>query len=210
MDTLTADRLAAVLQEPKKSLLARVLRTLGQERCAAILADTLTIESNGGMLTSAGDRRRSPGGDLPATGTTDSAAGRERVPALSVPMPAKQPQQAAPGRHGAERWHPLLLTLDLWKGLTPMPVTAILKLVLRDLPETRERDGMVYMALQNEPQWPPERHQPGQRPALPHRAREAVEARPVPRPSRYAPAARPRCSLSRRMCRPKKGHWWVW
>ena len=43
------------------------------------------------------------------------------------------------------------LTLDLWKGLTPMPVTATLKLVLRDLPETRESDGMVYMALHNEP-----------------------------------------------------------
>ena len=32
-----------------------------------------------------------------------------------------------------------------------MPITATLKLVLRDLPETRERDGMVYMALHNEP-----------------------------------------------------------
>lgn len=32
-----------------------------------------------------------------------------------------------------------------------MPVTATLKLVLRDAPETRERDGMVYMALRNEP-----------------------------------------------------------
>ena len=32
-----------------------------------------------------------------------------------------------------------------------MSVTATLKLVLRDLPETREQDGMVYMALQNEP-----------------------------------------------------------
>ena len=29
MDTLTADMLAEVLQEPKKSLLAKVLRTLG-------------------------------------------------------------------------------------------------------------------------------------------------------------------------------------
>jgi hypothetical protein len=46
---------------------------------------------------------------------------------------------------------PVDLTLDLWKGLTPMPVTATLKLVLRDLPETRERDGMVFMALTNEP-----------------------------------------------------------
>jgi hypothetical protein len=43
------------------------------------------------------------------------------------------------------------LTTDLWKGLTPMAVTATLKLVLRELPESRERDGMVYMALQNEP-----------------------------------------------------------
>lgn len=32
-----------------------------------------------------------------------------------------------------------------------MAVTASLKLVLRDLPETREKDGMVYMALHNEP-----------------------------------------------------------
>ena len=46
---------------------------------------------------------------------------------------------------------PMILTLDLWKGLTPMAVTATLKLVLRELPATRERDGMVSMALQNEP-----------------------------------------------------------
>ena len=32
-----------------------------------------------------------------------------------------------------------------------MPVTATLKLVLRDLPETRESHGLVYMALTNEP-----------------------------------------------------------
>ena len=32
-----------------------------------------------------------------------------------------------------------------------MPVAATLKLVLRELPETREKDGLVYMALQNEP-----------------------------------------------------------
>ena len=57
MDTLTADMLAASLQESKKALLAKVLRTLGHERCQAIFVETLTIESNGGMLTSAGDRR---------------------------------------------------------------------------------------------------------------------------------------------------------
>ena len=32
-----------------------------------------------------------------------------------------------------------------------MDVTATLKLVLRELPESRERDGMVYMALHHEP-----------------------------------------------------------
>jgi hypothetical protein len=42
MDTLTATTLAEVLHEPEKALLARVLKMLGQERCAAILADTLT------------------------------------------------------------------------------------------------------------------------------------------------------------------------
>ena len=45
----------------------------------------------------------------------------------------------------------MTLTLDLWKGLQPMPVTATLKLVLREMPETREKDGLLYMALQNEP-----------------------------------------------------------
>ena len=39
MDTLTAELspsiLAEVLQEPEKALLGRVLKTLGQERCAA-------------------------------------------------------------------------------------------------------------------------------------------------------------------------------
>jgi hypothetical protein len=57
-------------------------------------------------------------------------------------------QAPRPGQSDAV---PVVLTLDLWKGLRPMAVTATLKLVLRELPETRERDGMVYMALQNEP-----------------------------------------------------------
>jgi phosphorylated adapter RNA export protein len=62
MDTLTADTLAEALQEPKKALLAKVLRTLGQERCQAIFIEACTIEASGGMLTRAGDRRRTPGG----------------------------------------------------------------------------------------------------------------------------------------------------
>jgi len=59
---VTAKALADVLHEPERWLLIRALRTLGEERCWAILVEALNIESNGGMLTRAGDRRRTLGG----------------------------------------------------------------------------------------------------------------------------------------------------
>src|SRR6266446_10110250 len=62
MDVLNVDTLAEVLREPKRMLLMNVLRTLGVDRTTAILADTLTCEANGGMLTKDGTRRRTPGG----------------------------------------------------------------------------------------------------------------------------------------------------
>ena len=61
-EPLTVERLAEALQEPDRSLLDRVLAHLGPERCAAVLADTLTCEANGGLLTNDGSRRRTPGG----------------------------------------------------------------------------------------------------------------------------------------------------
>src|SRR5262249_42075625 len=135
MDTLTADALAEALQEPKKALLAKVLRTMGPARCAAILAETLTIEAHGGMLVQAGDRRRTPGGTFfhlvrqqctrqerarlfPSKPATHSQA--HHGPAAVRPPAAVTPPVPVP------------LTLDLWKGLTPMAVTATLKLVLRE------------------------------------------------------------------------------
>jgi len=146
MDTLTADMLAETLQEPKKSLLAKVLRTLGQERCQTIFADTLTIESTGGMLVQAGDRRRTPGGTFFHL-VRQQCSKQERARLFPYPS-AQRPQQQPPP---APALAPLTLTLDHWKGLTPMPVTATLKLVLREMPETRESGGLVYMALHNEP-----------------------------------------------------------
>jgi phosphorylated adapter RNA export protein len=62
MDHLTVATLVQALQEPNTDLLTKVLRILGQDRCAAILADTLQREANGGMLTKDGTRRRTPGG----------------------------------------------------------------------------------------------------------------------------------------------------
>jgi len=147
MDTLTADTLAASLHESKKDLLARVLRTIGQERCAAIFAEACALEANGGMLTSAGDRRRTAGGTFFRL-VRQQCSKEERArlfPYRPTKKPQPQPQHAQPDAA------PIPLTLDLWKGLTPMHVTATLKLVLRDLPETRESNGLVYMALENAP-----------------------------------------------------------
>ncbi len=62
MDALTIDTLAEALQEPNRPLLTQVLRLLGTDRTTAILAETLTCEANGGMLTKDGTRRRTPGG----------------------------------------------------------------------------------------------------------------------------------------------------
>jgi hypothetical protein len=62
MDHLTVAKLVQALQESNKDLLTKVLWTLGQDRCRAILAETLTCEANGGMLTKDGTWRRTPGG----------------------------------------------------------------------------------------------------------------------------------------------------
>src|SRR6516164_5662256 len=62
MDELTVNHLADVLQEPNRPLLRQVLRTLGQDRCAALLVDALQCEANGGMRTMDGTRQRTPGG----------------------------------------------------------------------------------------------------------------------------------------------------
>jgi Phosphorylated adapter RNA export protein, RNA-binding domain len=62
MDELTIEHLAAVLQEPKISLLRQLLRTLGPARTIDLLTEALQVEAAGGMLTKDGSRRRTPGG----------------------------------------------------------------------------------------------------------------------------------------------------
>jgi len=62
MDVLIVDTLAEVLQEPNRPLLGQVLRTLGPDRTRAVLTATLQCEANGGMRTTDGTRRRTPGG----------------------------------------------------------------------------------------------------------------------------------------------------
>src|SRR5919198_4981635 len=94
MDPLTVDTLAEVLQEPNHPLLAEVLRMLGQDRCAAILADTLACEANGGMLTKDGTRRRTPGGVFFQL-VKDRATRQERHRLFYSPTPG-HPKPPAP------------------------------------------------------------------------------------------------------------------
>jgi len=98
MDTLTVEQLAEILQEPKVPLLRQVLRTLGQERCAALLAETLACEANGGLLTQDGTRRRTPGGvffQLVKKRATRQE--RHRLFYAPTPQPSKAP--ARPHAH---------------------------------------------------------------------------------------------------------------
>src|SRR5215470_10217712 len=96
MDELTVEKLADLLQELNVPLLRQVLRTLGQDRCAALLADTLTSEANGGMLTKDGTRRRTPGGVFFQL-VKERATRQERHRLFDPPRPRhQQPPTPAP------------------------------------------------------------------------------------------------------------------
>jgi PHAX RNA-binding domain-containing protein len=107
MDALTGEQLAAVLQEPKIALLRQVLRTLGQDRTAAILTATLQCEAAGGMRTKDGSRRRTPGGVF-------FQLVKERVTAHErrrlFPYPTSQPGHGQP--QGQIQGQPTALTWD--------------------------------------------------------------------------------------------------
>src|SRR5437879_752206 len=58
---LTAEDFAALLQEPKVHVLARMLKHLGSARCEAMLEQALAVEAQGGLRRGDG-QRRTPGG----------------------------------------------------------------------------------------------------------------------------------------------------
>src|SRR5215831_7581544 len=95
MDAVTVDTLAEALQEPKRALLLKVLRTLGVDRTTTILADTLQCEANGGMLTKDATRRRTPGGVFFQL-VKERATCQERR--RLFPQPASQHGQSQPQR----------------------------------------------------------------------------------------------------------------
>ncbi|NXU50142.1 PHAX protein, partial [Turnix velox] len=57
-----ADEIAYRLCEPKKDLIARVVKIIGKRKAIELLMETAEVEQNGGMFIVNGTRRRTPGG----------------------------------------------------------------------------------------------------------------------------------------------------
>jgi hypothetical protein len=130
-----------------------VLRTLGQDRGAAILADTLQCEEGGGMLTKDGTRRRTPGGVFFQL-VKERATRQERrrlFPPHAAPRGQGHPQRRAQGQPPALTWDEarnLMLTLA-----TESPGEArTMKLTLIGRPGKVETRGQaVVFRMQGKP-----------------------------------------------------------
>jgi PHAX RNA-binding domain len=164
MDTVTVDTLAEALQEPNRPLLTQVLRLLGQDRCAAILAATLTCETSGGMLTKDGTRRRTPGGVFFQL-VKERATPQERR--RLFPQPAPQPGQGQPQAPAGLTWDQVPIIIQI---LTTHPAgeARTMKLTLIGRPGKVETRGQaVVFRLQGKPPGslprglPPLPHTPG-------------------------------------------------
>jgi hypothetical protein len=148
MDPLTVDTLAAVLQEPNRPLLTQVLRTLGPDRTRAVLTATLECEAAGGMLTTDGTRRRTPGGTFfQLVRQQVSPHERRRL----FPQHAPQHSQGQPQA-------PVVLTWDevqtITQTLTTQPAgeARTMKLTLIGRPGKVETRGQAVMfRLQGKP-----------------------------------------------------------
>ncbi|XP_030049426.1 phosphorylated adapter RNA export protein [Microcaecilia unicolor] len=57
-----ADEIAYRLREPKKELIAQVVKTIGKRKAIELLMETAEVEQNGGLFILNGSRRRTPGG----------------------------------------------------------------------------------------------------------------------------------------------------
>ena len=148
MDALTVDTLAETLQEPNRPLLTQALQMLGQDRCAAILADTLQCEANGGMLTKDGTRRRTPGGVFFQL-VKERATPQERR--RLFPRPAPQPGQGQPQAPAVLTWDQVPSIIQI---LTTHPVgeARTMKLTLIGRPGKVETRGQaVVFRLQGKP-----------------------------------------------------------
>lgn len=150
---LTVDTLADILQEPNRPLLAAVVRTLGQQRTEALLTATVLCETQGGMRTKAGDRRRTPGGvffQLVRQQTT----GRERRE-LFPPQPSIHTAAGAPPPPPAVLTWREADTIILTLATEPAGEARTMKLTLIGRPgKTEIRGSAVLFRMQGKPPGP--------------------------------------------------------
>ena len=153
MGAVTVDTLAQALQEPKHALLLKVLRTLGQDRCAAILADTLQCEAHGGMLTQDGTRRRTPGGVFFQL-VKERATRQERrrlFPQQASSHGQGQPQRQSQGRPPALTWDEACNLMQTLRT-EPSGEARTMKLTLIGRPgKVETRDQAVVFRMQGKP-----------------------------------------------------------
>jgi len=123
----------------------KVLRTFGVDRTTAILADTLTCEANGGMLTKDGTRRRTPGGVFFQL-VRQQASPQERW--RLFPHPAPQYGQGQPTTLTWEEAPSLMQTL----ATEPAGEARTMKLTLIGRPGKVETRGQaVVFRMQGKP-----------------------------------------------------------
>ena len=148
-DPLTVAKLAAVLHEPNVPLLRQVLRVLGADRTTALLAEAVQCEAVGGMLTTDGTRRRTPGGTFFQL-VRQQVTPRERV-RLFPRVAAKAPPPRTPQAPTALTWeeaHTILHT----KATEPPGEARTMKLTLIGRPgKVDVRPTCVVFRMQGEP-----------------------------------------------------------
>jgi len=151
MDVLTVDTLAEVLQEPNRPLLTQVLQILGPDRTTAVLTDTLHWEAHGGLLTTDGTRRRTPGGTFFQL-VRQQARPHERQ--RLFPRPPSQHRQGQPQAPAVLTWEEasaLVQTL----ATAPPGEARTMKLTLIGRPGKVETRGQaVVFQMQGKPPGP--------------------------------------------------------
>lgn len=103
---MVASTLAKYLWEPKLGVLRKCLRVFSRERLVAWLEETIRTESDSGMQTLAGERRKSPGGVFFALIGRDAT---EEERAQSVGFPRAQFAARHPDRASSKSQTPHLI-----------------------------------------------------------------------------------------------------
>jgi hypothetical protein len=150
IDNLTAEKLAEVLREPNLPLLRQVLSKIGHDRTTALLAETLQCEESGGLLTTDGTRRRTPGGTffhLVRQQLTPEE--RRRVFPWTPAQRTGRPQQSPPSApQQVPTWEDLLALIDTLVT-TPAGEARTMKVTLIGRPGTVEsRQTCVVFRMQ--------------------------------------------------------------